>query len=67
MHEKYYEEIEKYHVAKIIKLDNSTFQFIVEMNISDVFKEKEFSYLKIISCDELLKKESSVIWPILEN
>ena len=37
------------------------------MNISDVFKEKEFSYLKIISCDELLKKESSVIWPILEN
>ena len=67
LHEKYYEEIEKYHVAKITKLDNRTFQFIVEMHISDVFKEKEFSYLKIISCDELFKKENSVIWPKLEN
>ena len=67
LHEKYYEEIEKFHVAKIIKLDNSTYQFNVEMHISDVFKEKEFSSLKIISCDELFKKESSVIWPKLEN
>ena len=67
LHEKYYEEIEKYHVAKIIRVDNSTYQFNVEMHISDVFKEKEFSSLKIISCDELLKKESSVIWPKLEN
>ena len=67
LHEKYFEEIEKYHVAKIIRIDNSTFQFNVEMHISDVFKEKEFSSLKIISCDELFKKESSVIWPKLEN
>ena len=67
LHEKYYEEIEKFHVAKIIKLDNSTYQFNVEMHISDVFKEKEFYSLKIISCDELFKKESSVIWPKLEN
>ena len=62
LHEKYFEEIEKYHVAKITKLDNNTFQFNVEMHISDVFKEKEFSSLKIISCDELLKKENNVIW-----
>ena len=67
LHEKYFEEIEKYHVAKITKLDNNTFQFNVEMHISDVFKEKEFSSLKIISCDELLKKENNVIWPKLEN
>jgi hypothetical protein len=67
LHEKYFEEIEKYHVAKIIRIDNSTFQFNVEMHISDVFKEKEFSSLKIISCNELFKKESSVIWPKLEN
>ena len=67
LHEKYFEEIEKYRVAKISKLDNNTFQFNVEMHISDVFKEKEFSSLKIISCDELLKKESNVIWPKLEN
>lgn len=67
LHEKYFEEIEKYHVAKIIRINNSTFQFNVEMHISDVFKEKEFSSLKIISCDELFKKESSVIWPKLEN
>ena len=67
LHEKYFEEIEKYHVAKIIRIDNSTFQFNVEMHISDVFKEKDFSSLKIISCDELFKKESNVIWPKLEN
>ena len=30
LHEKYFEEIEKYHVAKITKLDNNTFQFNVE-------------------------------------
>ena len=67
LHEKFFEESEKYHVAKIIKLDNKTYQFNVEMHISDVFKEKEFSFLKVISCDELFKKESSVIWPKLEN
>ena len=66
LHEKYYEEIEKYHVAKIIQLDNKTYQFNVEMHISDVFKEKEFSLLKIVSCDELIQKENSVIWPKLE-
>jgi hypothetical protein len=33
LHEKYFEEIEKYHVAKIIRIDNSTFQFNVEMHI----------------------------------
>ena len=67
LHEKYFEEIEKYHVAKITKLDNKTFHFNVEIHISDVFKEKEFSSLKIISCNELLKKEKNVLWPKTEN
>ena len=67
LHEKYYEETEKLRVAKITRLDNNTYQFDVEMHISDVFKEKEFSYLKIVSCDELIQKESSVIWPKPDN
>ena len=62
LHEKYYDEIENYHVAKITKINNSTFHFNVEMHISDVFKEKEFSSLKIVSCNELLKNENT-IWP----
>ena len=62
LHEKYYDEIENYHVAKITKVNNNTFHFNVEMHISDVFKEKEFSSLKIVSCNELLKNENT-IWP----
>ena len=63
LHEKYFEEVEKFHVANIVRLNNSDYQFNVEMHISDVFKEKEFSSLKIISCEELLQKERNVIWP----
>ena len=62
LHEKYYDELENYHVAKIKKLNNNSYQFNVEMHISDVFKEKEFSTLKIISCNELLKNELTK-WP----
>ena len=62
LHEKYYDELENYHVAKIKKLNNNSYQFNVEMHISDVFKEKEFSTLKIISCNELLKNEFTK-WP----
>ena len=67
LHEKYFDEIEKYHVAKITKLDNKTYHFNVEIHINDVFKEKEFSSLKIISCNELLKNEKNVLWPKSEN
>ena len=63
LHEKYFGEVEKFHVANIVRLNNSDYQFNVEMHISDVFKEKEFSSLKIISCEELLQKERNVIWP----
>ena len=62
LHEKYYDEIENYHVARITKLNDNSFQFNVEMHISDVFKEKEFSSLKIVSCNELLKN-GNTIWP----
>ena len=67
LHEKYFEEVEKFHVANIVRLNNSDYQFNVEMHISDVFKEKEFSSLKIISCEELLQKERNVIWPKIDN
>ena len=62
LHEKYYEESETYHVAKLTKLDDNIYQFNVEKYISDVFKEKEFSILKIMSCNELLKNQQT-IWP----
>ena len=62
LHEKYYDEMENYQVAKITKLNSNSYQFNVEMHISDVFKEKEFSTLKIISCNELLKNEFTK-WP----
>ena len=62
LHEKYYDELENYHVAKITKLNNNIYQFNVDMHISNVFKEKEFSSLKIISCYELLKNENTK-WP----
>ena len=67
LHEKYFEEVEKFHVANIVRLNNSDYQFNVEMHISDVFKEKEFSSLKIISCEELLRKERNVIWPKIDS
>ena len=69
LHEKYFEEVERYRVAKITRVDNKTYQFNVEMHISDVFKEKDFSSLKIISCEELAKKDSiaNIIWPKSEN
>ena len=62
LHEKYYDELENYQVAKITKLNSNSYQFNVEMHISDVFKEKEFSTLRIISCNELLKNELTK-WP----
>ena len=62
LHEKYYDELENYHVAKIKKLNNNIYQFNVDMHISDVFKEKEFSSLKIVSCYELLKNDNTK-WP----
>ena len=62
LHEKYYDELENYHVAKITKVNNNSYQFNVDMHISNVFKEKEFSSLKIISCYELLKNDNTK-WP----
>ena len=62
LHEKYYEESETYHVAKISKLNENSFEFNVDKYISDVFKEKEFSSLKIMSCNELLQNPKT-IWP----
>ena len=62
LHEKYFDELENYHVAKITKLNNNSYQFNVDIHISNVFKEKEFPSLKIISCYELLKNDNTK-WP----
>ena len=55
LHEKYYDEVETFHVAKLVKVDNNDYEFNVTMSISDVFKEKEFSTLKIMSCSDIKK------------
>ena len=61
LHEKYYDEVETFHVAKIVKVDKNDYVFNVTMSISDVFKEKEFSTLKLMSCADI-KKEKNVVW-----
>ena len=60
LHEKYYDEVETFNVAKLVKV-GSDYEFNVTMSISDVFKEKEFSSLKIMSCSDI-KKKSEVNW-----
>jgi hypothetical protein len=60
LHEKYFDEVETYHVAKLVKI-GSDYEFNVTVSISDVFKEKEFSTLKIMSCSDI-KKKSEVYW-----
>ena len=62
LHEKYFDEVETFRVAKLIKEEsNNNFEFNVTMSISDVFKEKEYSTLQIMSCSEI-KKKSYVDW-----
>ena len=61
LHEKYYDEVETFHVAKIVKVGNNDYEFNVTMSISDVFKEKEFSTLKVMSCADI-KKMKDVDW-----
>ena len=53
LHEKYFDEVEEYHVGNIIKTKDNIYKFSVSMAISGVFKEKEFSTLKIMSCREI--------------
>ena len=60
LHEKYHDEVETFHVAKLVKVEND-YEFNVTMSISDVFKEKEFSTLKIMSCSEI-KSKKEVSW-----
>ena len=62
LHEKYFDEVEEYHVGNIIKTSNNIYKFSVSMAISGVLKEKEFSTLKIMSCREI-KKNKDVDWP----
>ena len=61
LHEKFFDEVETFHVAELIKTEENVYEFNVTMNISDVFKEKEFSTLKIMSCAEI-KQKSEVDW-----
>ena len=60
LHEKYFDEVETFHVAKLVKIGND-YEFNVTMSISDVFKEKEFSTLKIMSCNDI-KNKKEVSW-----
>ena len=53
LHEKYFDEVETFHVAKLVKTEENLYEFNVTMSISDVFKEKEFSTLKIMSCADI--------------
>ena len=62
LHEKYYGEIEKYHVGNLVKIDDNIYNFNVTMSLSGVFKEKEFSTLKIMSCREIIKN-TDIDWP----
>ena len=61
LHEKYFDEVETFHVAKLVKTEENLYEFNVTMSISDVFKEKEFSTLKIMSCADI-KKMKEVDW-----
>ena len=61
LHEKYFDEVETFHVAKLVKTDENLYEFNVTMSISDVFKEKEFSTLKIMSCADI-KQKKEVDW-----
>lgn len=61
LHEKYFDEVETFHVAKIVKTDENLYEFNVTMSISDVFKEKEFSTLKIMSCADI-EQINEVSW-----
>ena len=53
LHEKYEDDLEIYRVANLVKENYNKYQFNVKMSISDVFKEKTKSSLKIMSCKEL--------------
>lgn len=66
LHEKYYNELENYQVANIAKVGVNNYQFNVKMSISDVFKEKEISSLKIMSCEEIMKNPN-MGWESREN
>ena len=61
LHEKYYDEMETFHVAKLVKTQENLYEFNVTMSISDVFKEKEFSTLKIVTCKDI-EKMKEVFW-----
>ena len=66
LHEKYYDEMEIYHVGNFMKFDDNIYDFNVTMSISGVFKEKEFSTLKIMSCKEIMKNKD-IDWPFNFN
>ena len=62
LHEKYFDESESYQLGNIVRIEDNVYEFNVTMSISGVFKEKEFSRLKIMSCREIMKNRD-VIWP----
>jgi hypothetical protein len=66
LHEKYFDGMETFQVAKLVKTEDTSYEFNVTMSIKDVFKEKEFSTLKIMSCADI-KQQNKVEWASYEN
>ena len=66
LHEKFFDGMETYHVAKLVKTQDTLYEFNVTMSIKDVFKEKEFSTLKIMSCADI-KQQKKVDWESYDN
>ena len=66
LHEKFFDGMETYHVAKLLKTQDTLYEFNVTMSIKDVFKEKEFSTLKIMSCADI-KQQKKVDWESYDN
>ena len=66
LHEKYFDGMETFHVAKLVKTLDASYEFNMTMSIKDVFKEKEFSTLKLMSCADI-KQQNKVEWASYDN
>ena len=66
LHEKFFDGMETFQVAKLVKTEDTSYEFNVTKSIKDVFKEKEFSTLKIMSCADI-KQQNKVEWASYEN
>ena len=56
-----YDSLDNLIISKFDKINNMQYSFSFKIPINDIFKEKEFSVLKIMSCAEL-RKYDFAIW-----